>query len=464
LIRPVALAVAAGLALTAAPARGQEPPPAEDAQVVGTVVGGDGKPAAGIPVDIDYDIDNPFGPAAMLFTLGFGCLVPGLCSGTSNEAGDVTTDGNGRYQGPLPGSYVAGTETDTDWHVTAGRPPRGQQLAGPTSTYEFEVNIKVQEAPPLSLWEAEPQVTVDRWRATATVAAPPAGLAKPRLRLSTVTGGGRTVDALTSTVDLRSFELDATAGVNPVYAVATAFADVRVPHANGRTIYHQAASTPTMPVSDIALVPPSRRAPCSIVAADGSTKELETCAATDGHDGGGVYDPVQPAAGTTALPPSVTVSMPAAVDIADVFAYGCDAGCVVEVSADGTTWARLTNDPASSVLTPDFPQDGYLVASARPPVSARHVRVAREGGVNAIEVSAWPAAPPEPIPPAEPPATDPDTGAPLPPGAREEAGRSLRLPEGEASAGVVALAVLALVVAATGIGIVVGRRLGRARP
>jgi len=444
-----AVAVSVVLLMATPPAKAQDP--AADAHVVGVVVGGDGQPAGRVPVDVDYDVDNPFGLAFGVVTLGFGCLVPDLCTTGRNEVGDLTTDTRGRYDGLLPGSYVAGTETDTDWHVTAGRPPRGSQLAGPTSTFEFEVNIAVQEAPPLPLWEAEPAVQVEGWHATASVAGPPAGLAQPSITVATASGLGRTLAGLTTTVDLRSLELGGSNRSTPVFTSATALADVRVPHANGRTIYHQAASTPTMPVTDVELVPPSRGAPCSIARTDGSTEELGTCGVTDGTGGGILYDPRVPDGGTAVPPASITVAAVGAIELADVFVYGCDAGCVVEASGDGTTWGRLTNDLASSELAPSFPTDRYLVASFRPPLPARFVRVTRADGVSVSEISAWPAVPPEPLPPAvSPPGADAGDDVAASDGGEEDGD--------DIGIGLLVVAVLVLVLSAAGIGVVAGRR------
>ena len=100
----------------------------------GIVVHQDGSPAAGVPVTVvGYDDAGVTGFLTMFFTLGFACLV-GACGGDSTEGAGATTGADGGYRGSLPGSYVAGTETDTDWMVTAALPAAEGQAGVPAQS------------------------------------------------------------------------------------------------------------------------------------------------------------------------------------------------------------------------------------------------------------------------------------------------------------------------------------------
>jgi hypothetical protein len=376
---PAAPAATAAPVATAASGR-QQPVGRQDATVEGVVVHRDGSPAAGVNVSVTgYDNAGFAGLVATLFTLGLACVAEhDLCLSDSTEGGTTTTGADGRYSDSLPDSYVAGTETDTDWVVTAGLPATGDQVVGPRSTFEFEVNIQVEAAPPLPLWEATPSVSVDGWEATASVDGdPPPGTARPAVTL-----GGIATPGTTATVDLRLLESEGTpaAAAENLVAYATAYADVRVPHANGRTIYHQAISTGAVAVPVPHLVPPSRGAPCTMVMAAGSpaAEESDLCPVTDGSRS------FLPSGAT-----SVTVALASPVDVSAVFVAGAPEGTTVEVSGDGSSWSFLTVDSGRTGPTGSF-SAGVVVASPDAPTSARFVRVSRAEGLDGLtEVSVW---------------------------------------------------------------------------
>ncbi len=391
-----AVLLAVSLLLASAPpaAAGQEAAPAAvDAAVEGIVVHQDGSPAAGVPVTVDgYDDPGVTGFLTMFFSLGFACLV-GACGGDSTEGAGATTGADGGYRGSLPGSYVAGTETDTDWTVTAALPAAEGQVRGPSSEFEFEVNIAVQAAPPLPLWEETPTFSVDGWEATVTVDGdPPAGTARPTVSIAT-SGGTMTMPTPTATVDLRRLEADrsVTKPSSPA-GYGTAYADVRVPHANGRTIYHQVVNTGVVGLPAIDLTPPSRGAACSIVKTDGTVLAVprgQNCHATDGSRSGtvGSY-------GTEAI----TVELDAPVEMVDVFVVGCLDECTVEASGDGSSWTTLAHS-WTDADTGTTPYNELLVVSPDAPLATRFVRVTAPGGIEGVtEVSVWPA-PPAPVPP-----------------------------------------------------------------
>ena len=369
-----------------------------DARVVGKVVTADGSPAPGVSMDIVKTDTGAF-------------------PGPSRTVDRLTTRADGTYSGTLPGAYIAGTETDADWIITASRPARSGQSAGATSSFELEVNTAVQEAPDLPLWDSAPVLSVDGYRVGVSVPdAPPRGTT-PRVVLGQVSKPGTAGE-----FDLRAFEPGRGDGraTTRLTAGGTSGADVTVRHREGRTIYHQSISTPTVAVNEPSLVPFSRGAPCKVVATDGRVTAAQPCPATDGDLSFTVRPPGQtpatapgrtPSAGetTTTAPQvaSVTVEFPAAGEVESVFVRACDRSCVVEVSGDGTTWAK-----ARSVESDTSFSGSLLVARFRPVAGARFVRVSRPGGsVNLAEISAWPARPPGSPTTAETPASQPTVQA-----------------------------------------------------
>ena len=148
------------LSTAAAPSVGRQTAPAPaDAEVVGRVVDPDGSPVAGLDVGI---VETDTG-------------VHIFSSPPSYTVDSTTTGLDGGYAGLLPGAYVAGTETDADWIVTASRRPGPGQAAGAESSFEFEVNTAVQEAPPLPFWDVSPTVSIEGYEATVDLpgTAPP---------------------------------------------------------------------------------------------------------------------------------------------------------------------------------------------------------------------------------------------------------------------------------------------------
>ncbi len=457
--RAAAAALVALVLLAPSPADARQPQtPAQDAAVEGVVTHQDGSPAEGVPVRVvGYDDPGLVGALTLVFSLGLACIADfSICGGDSTGGTGATTGADGGYHGSLPGSYVAGTETDTDWTVTATLPPAAGQVRGPSSAFEFEVNIALQAAPPLPLWEQTPSFSVDGWEATVSVdGRPPAGTGETTVAITT-TGGTISVPGSSATVDLRRLEaVDSDPGTAQPHGYATAYADVRVPHANGRTIYHQAVTTGVVALPPVDLTPPSRWAPCSIVTTDGTVTAMprERCAATDGRRSG------FGATGTA----SVTVELESPVEVADVFVVGCLDHCTVEASADGATWTALTNgwtDASSSAAS----YNDLLVASPAAPLASRFVRVSAPGGIEDVtEVSVWPGpaalVPPTTVAPVTVPApvtVGISPTAPVLPAPHDDGGGGTST----ASLAVVAVVALAVAGGAVAIAMAKGRRQG----
>jgi hypothetical protein len=346
---------------------------AANARVVGRVVGADGKPAAGAKVRVTQT--------------DTGIWIPLFApTGPTRVVTDTVAGADGRYSSPLPDAYVAGTETDTDWIVSASKPAEPGQRSGPVSSLEFEVNTALQEAPDLPLWESTPTISLDGYRATVRLSEqPPQG--DPYVFL-----GPERVKGTSASFDLRLQEpaSGTTLREESIQARGVAYADVRVGHREGRTIYHLALASPTVaPATLPALVPPSRGSPCKLTSADGRVTDAQPCLATDGKFIAAVSQPSTTSTTTAAGVTSVTVELVSPVDVESVFVRGCDGTCVVEVSADGATWARSTD------VQVDRPNSEIIAVARFPTVpGARAVRVSRPGGTLSLtELSAWPARP-----------------------------------------------------------------------
>ncbi len=360
-----------------------------DARVVGTVVRADGSPATGATVTVRVT--------------DTGLVIFG--SPEDKAVSTTKTDAAGRYGSVLPKSYVPGMETSDDWFVTASLPAGSGDKAGPRSSFEFEVNTALQEAPPLPIWEAEPAVTVDglQARVTANGRPPAEGYA------TSVFLGGMALPTSAATFDLRLLEPEGPAQRSELIFGAQAAGNVTVRHAEGRTIYHQRLVTRQRTVTVALPVAPSRGSPCVVTLPGGESVRRTSCAATDGKFSAAVRAP------SGAKPASVTVELTTAVDTGAVFVRGCDGFCHVEVSADGSAWTKAGGSRADA-------SSDVWVGGIRNAGPVRFVRVATPDlGSGITEVSVWPGAlPVEPDPERRPALAVPPSPPPAPPAPAEE--------------------------------------------
>src|SRR5690606_8808429 len=140
--------------------------------------------------------------------------------------------------------------------------------------------------------------------------------------------------------------------------LARAAADVRVAHANGRTIYHQRTTSALFDVP-VTPIPASRGVTCSARQADGSPADLgDGCPVTDGRfdvplstlrqaaaeqaaraqaDGGEPPASLPPPAPVT----EVTVDLGSPIELSLVVLRRAGLGLQVAASADGATWTAL---------------------------------------------------------------------------------------------------------------------------
>jgi hypothetical protein len=333
-----------------------------DAHVTGALTHTDRSPANGVPVVViagKTTGEHVGGFLALMFTGGIACVAnDDVCFPKDATVASVTTAADGTYTATLPGAYLQGYETNTDWTAVAHLAATGDQAAGPVSSFEFQVNTPVQAAPPLALWEAAPVITAGPL-VTVAVAAAPAIADAEKLDTSTrfVDERGTTVWQLDgSTVDGRLLE-DV-----PLRVLGVRTADVRVQHSEGRTIYHQSIASAVTPYTG-ALVPISRGKVCATEPA-----AAVGCPLTDGN----LVEAAPPV--TTA-----TIDLGDPGDVGLVVARGC-AACTVSTSIDGTTYQDLP--PAASV-------PAITIAGGGRPVSARFVRVASQAPVALSEISVW---------------------------------------------------------------------------
>lgn len=408
-----AVLLAAALATAAAPI--------EDVRLRGRVLDEAGRPAANAEVTVTA---NP--PAAGVFflfaastlALGLPCVVMiDECFG--DEQWRTRTDGDGRYDFLFPEAHEEGVETDTDYVLQV------RASSGAAAEYELELIDAVHEAPDLRVWD--PEVAVGERDGRTSVEFEPL----PQGEVKALFLDGEAALAQGDAVDARLLEDVA------VEVVLYGSHDVT----KGRTIYHQRFTSARVPWRG-GHVPPSRGKPCTMVH-EGGAPFGGGCPLTDGVLRAGAVAPERQCPDDTfirvpvtepCVPPIVqaTVDLVTPVESDLVVVRGCD-GCVLETSADGTTWSPLAADGA---------------AGGRPVRLVRLSDTGRTRGApgSVAEVSVWPA----------PPKGHP-TGPPGPGGevaAADEGGGGGTIDR----AGLVALTALLL----GGVGVAVARRRRRA--
>ena len=344
---------------TAAPVRA-------DATLTGTVVGPDGKPLGGVPVTvIKTDTGLVSGSAlTAVFTFGLACVAsPTSCDGNGRQVDATTTAADGTYSLTLPKAYLAGYETDEDWVVQAGLSPSGDQLTGPSSSFELEVNTAVQASPPLPVWADAPTVRVAGAYLEVQLAFLVGSASLPP-GLDLVTDAGATLWRVQGNVDLRLLE-DV-----PVRAIATGRVDRAVQHSEGRTIYHQVVASPAVPYRGSA-VPTSRNRPCTQTVGG-----LVGCPFTDGD----LITPSEIGADV-----ATTIDLGTSTSIGLVVVRGTEGGSdvpTVEVSEDGEQWQALDVRALTGA-------DGWS-AGRSSGSGERFLRVtAGDDPIEASEISVW---------------------------------------------------------------------------
>lgn len=327
-------------------------------------------PLAGRPVQLGTDItEGELGFALM--TVGLSCTT-GACGG---KRFDTSTKPDGTFEVQLKGSDTqSGFGEAKPVLVTTSAAPSASQVSGASIAASFKVQTENIRLPDLRLVDPALALAGDtEVRATWTAAAPgpytltfetadpvpawravsagPAAAVDPRLLEDTF---GRAVLAAESSDQIEG-------------------SDVKIRWRSPGVAFAAGAGPP-----------PSRGRACQFADASGAVSSpVTSCDLTDGDlSTSGSTPPVCPP-GQTASTTSCTQATTAVISLGKpvpaelVVVRGCEGGCAVEASADGTTFV-----PVGSV-SDDF---GQVALDGRP-VTA--VRVGLGSGPNMREVSVW---------------------------------------------------------------------------
>ena len=362
------LVVVAALGLLVACSESSRVDPEATVTISGEVRNSAGEVVEGRPVSLGTGVsigDGTFG----VLTLGLSCTT-GSCSG---DVWDTTTGADGRYVFTLEGQDTQSSFGEAESVlVSVSGTPAADEVSGPVTTARFLVQSAALSVPSLELVDAgllvEGGDTVDvRWQS---------GRSGPyELRFEadepTPVWTTRTVEPA-ATVDPRL--LEDTAGrvvVGGRYEDAIEGSDVEMTWRSAGLPYVAGAGPP-----------PSRGRACSFIDATRREQMIEPCALTDGDlDSAPLppmvcQEPETDAACTPAIAAVVDLGRPMPVEL--VVVRGCEGGCAVEVSADGTAYRPV--DPASEGF-------GSIILDGQP---VRSVRVGLGEGVSGLrEVSVW---------------------------------------------------------------------------
>jgi len=370
--RRLARASATVLALlVTAAACGDQSRVAPDATITisGVVLGPDGDPVVQRPVRLGTGITDGEGVLAVL-TVGLSCT-GGACTG---DVRDAATDDAGRFAFTLEGRDTQSSFGEAvSVLVSATGSPAPDEVSGPLSSARFRVQTEALELPALHF--VDPDLTVDgttqvvtRWEPTSPGPYDLTfddGHEVPVWRI-------RTAEP-TATVDPRL--LEDTAGrvvVGGAHEDAIEGSDVELRWRSPGVGYAAGAGAP-----------PSRGRTCRYVDLAGTASgESDSCELTDGDLASQATTPsCRPDAPMCELAAAI-IDLGSPVPAELVAVRGCDGGCSVEVSADGTSFR-----PVGAV-----PEEFGVVALDGAPVSRVKVGLGAEpSGLR--EVSVWGPAP-----------------------------------------------------------------------
>lgn len=395
--------------------------------VTGRVVAADGTPAAGRPVRLGTGVTVGEGAFAVL-TVGLSCTT-GACTGNVRDA---STDGDGQYSFSLQGKDTQSSFGEaSSVLVSAFGQPGPDEVSGAMSSARFLVQTELVNLPPLEL--VDPGLTVEsadgvRARWAAPRAGPyelsfEDGLEVPvwlvRVAESTATIDPRVLEDTAGRVVVSGAYEDAVEGSK----VELRWRSPGVPYAAG------AGAPPSRGRScrylDAAGVSASAPGPCELTDADLVTVASAPPICTD---------PANQAACTPAAASIIDLDAPVPAEL--VVVRGCEGGCAVEVSADGTSFR-----PAGAVA------EGFGTVGLDGQ-SIRAVKVSLGSSMGLREVSVWGPGPVEALRRLDD-GEQAELAAPYGGGGAAGGGRS---------ALVVILAVAAAGAVLVGIGVALGRR------
>ena len=349
----------------------------------GRVARADGKPIAGTRVALSREADA--GEVFAVFaSLGLACIDAhtDVCLG----ARVTTTASDGSFTYKLRGRDTQGFAGQASTMVlTTGGGPRADEVAGPITTYRFQVQTEALDVP-VRLWEPRLEGRTGSFGARVTWTKVPAGLL-PGLNTGSV---GHTIefrrgDELVWIVEQArsnfAFDPRLLEDTQGTAAVTAAVEDQRVADERGRRIdlvlrsgaraYDSPAGAPT-----------SRGRSCSVAEESGRLVVQASCRLTDGELGeefmpsicGGQTACVEPAH-TAAV-----IDLGAQRPLSMIVVRGCDYGCTVETSRDGERWRT------GGTATMRREDNAFRLS---PLVRARYIRVTSRSVDTLREVSAW---------------------------------------------------------------------------
>lgn len=403
----LAVAVVTASLVTACSEQSRVAPDAE-ITVSGTALGTDGSPLAGRPVRLGGGISVSEGAFAAL-TLGLSCT-SGECTG---DVVDGTTDGDGVYGLTLTGADTQSTFGEAlSQLLSVSGPPADDEVSGASVTARFRIQTEAVRLPALQL--VDPGVALHapadvdvRWNGVA-----PGPYDVTFEEVAAVPVWRITTNDTQATVDARI--LEDTAGRVVVAGQrqdAVEGSDVEIRWRSPGVGYAAAVGAP-----------PSRGRPCEVVGA-GATP-TSPCGLTDG-------DLVRPAALPPASPVVIDLAEPVPAEL--VVVRGCVTTCMLETSADGSTF----------VPAPVAAGDFAAVALDGAPIVAVRITAADTGSALR-EVSVW--------------GSRPETAALRAVGADDVEGFVAAPNDGGLPWTLVGIAVLLVVGGGIGLGFVLGRR------
>jgi hypothetical protein len=351
--------------------------------IAGAVARQNGDPVASARVALFREAD--LGELFTVFaTLGLACIdaETDVCLG----ARVTRTGSDGRFTYVLKGKDTQGfAGSASTMALTAGIGPRPNEVAGPTTTYRFQVQTEKLDIP-VRVWESPLDGATGSFGARVTWTAVPPRVLPPGLGSAdrsysiAFARGDETVWTVGGARSGFAFDARVLEDSSGTGAVVAAIDGEKVSDELGRRI-HIALRSGARAYESPAGAPPSRGRVCFAADADGKLVAQSPCRLTDGEFSddfsptvcGGATGCVEP------TPLSTIVDLGTRRSVSLVVVRGCANRCTIETSRDRRTW-RTAGVAAA--------EDAALRVT--PPVAARFVRVSAPVSIAGLrEVSAW---------------------------------------------------------------------------
>ena len=374
---------ALGATLMLAACTASEVDPEARIRLGGRVAYADGKPVAGTRVALSREADA--GEVFAVFaSLGLACIDAhtDVCLGSRI----TRTGSDGSFTYKLRGRDTQGFAGQASTMVvTTGAGPRADEVAGPITTYRFQVQTEALNVP-VRLWQPRLEGRTGSFGARVSWTKVPAGVV-PGLNAGSFahTIEFRRGDELVWVVERArsgfAFDPRMLEDTQGTAAVSASLKDQRVADERGRRIdvvlrsgaraYDSPAGAPT-----------SRGRSCSVAEESGRLVVQASCRLTDGELEeefmpsicGGQAECVEPAH-TAAV-----IDLGAQRPLSMIVVRGCDYGCTIETSRDAERWRTAGS------MTDEREDHAFRLS---PLVRARYIRVTSRSVDSLREVSAW---------------------------------------------------------------------------